>query len=58
MTRYLVMTRGTVIRHRYVEADNEKEAEAKSVDAAIEHEEDENEETLSITAVASTHRGG
>jgi len=48
MKRWLVETRATVIRHRYVEAENEKEAEAKSCEAAIEHEEDENEETLLV----------
>lgn len=54
MTRYLVQTRCTVIRHRYVEADNEKEAEVKSCDAPIDHEEDENEETLSVTRADGT----
>jgi len=46
--KYRVVTRATVIRHRYVEADNPKAAEAASATAPISHEEDENEETLSI----------
>lgn len=46
--RYRVETRATVIRHRYVMAENVKEAEALSVSARIVHEEDESEETMSI----------
>ena len=48
MTRYRVETRATVIRHRYVEAANEKEAEARSCVAPISYEEDENEEMIAI----------
>lgn len=48
MPRYLVKTRATVIRHRYVIASNEKEAEAESCEVAIEYEEDENEETILV----------
>ncbi|WP_425909016.1 hypothetical protein [Nitrobacter sp. TKz-YC02] len=48
MARYYVMTRATVIRCQWVEASNEKEAEEKSIEAPIEHEEDESEETMSI----------
>lgn len=46
--RYAVITRATVTRTRYVEASDIKEAEEKSIEAEIEHEEDENEETMSI----------
>jgi hypothetical protein len=53
MTRYRVETRATVVRHRYVEADNEKEAEAKSSEAPIAYEEDENEETMAIMKAAA-----
>lgn len=52
MKRWLVETRATVIRHRYVEAENEKEAEAKSCEASIDYEEDENEETLLVKEAA------
>lgn len=45
MPRYLVETRATVIRHRYVRAANEKAAEADSISARIVHEEDQYEET-------------
>lgn len=48
MKRWRVETRATVIRHRYVMAQNEKEAEAKSCETAVDYEEDENEETMII----------
>ncbi len=51
MPRWKVITRATTFRTRYVEAPNEKEAEAASIGAEIEHEEDENEETMSIVEV-------
>lgn len=53
MPRYRVETRATVTRHRYVEADNEKEAKAKSCEAPIAYEEDENEETMAILPAAA-----
>ena len=46
--RYRVETRAIVLRFRYVVAHDEKEAEALSISARITHEEDENEETISI----------
>jgi len=49
--KWLVETRVTQRRQYFVEAENEKEAEAKSCDASSFHEEDENEETMSITEV-------
>lgn len=47
--KWLVETRATVIRHRYVMAENPKEAEELSCSARIVHEEDENEETITVT---------
>lgn len=49
--KWLVETRVTQRRQYFVEAENEKEAETKSCDASSFHEEDENEETMSITEV-------
>lgn len=49
--KYAVLTRATVLRTRYVEASNQSEAEKCSIHAPIEHEEDENEETLSVTEI-------
>lgn len=51
MKTYRVETRVTVIRHRTVKAKNPKEAEEKSIGAKIDHEEDENEETMAIVEV-------
>lgn len=53
MKRWRVETKATVVRHRYVEAENEKEAEAKSCQAGIDYEEDIDEETMSITEEAA-----
>lgn len=49
MKRWRVETRATVRKTYFVEAENEKDAEAKSCETQAEHEEDENEETMSIT---------
>lgn len=46
MPKWIVETRATVRRTYYVEADNEKDAIAKSVSASPEIDEDENEETM------------
>lgn len=51
MKIWLVETRATVIRHRRVKAIDQKSAEEASISARIVHEEDENEETLSIVEV-------
>jgi hypothetical protein len=64
MKRWEVRTRATVIRFYYVDADDEKSAEAASCDTTSDHEEDENEETMTITEivdeapVSSKLRGG
>jgi hypothetical protein len=51
MKRSRVETRVTSTRIYFVEADNEKEAEAASGEAQPEHEEEVNEETISISEV-------
>lgn len=51
MKRWRVETRATVYRVYFVEAEHEKEAEAKSCDASCEISEDENEETISIIEI-------
>ena len=51
MKEWIVETRATVTRRRRVKALDQKAAEAKSSEAAIEYEEDENEETMSIVEV-------
>lgn len=50
---YIVETRATTTRIYYVAADNEKAAEAKACNMAPAHEEDTNEETISITPDAA-----
>lgn len=52
MKRWRVETRVTVVRQYIVDAGNEKEAEAKSCEATMDFEEDENEETMSIVEIA------
>ena len=47
--RWRVTTRATVIRTYFVEADDEKGAEAASVEASFDLEEDENEETMEVS---------
>lgn len=49
--RWCVETRTTVLRTYFVDAINEKDAEAASCDATPDLDEDENEETMSITEV-------
>ncbi len=49
--KWRVVTRAIVERHYLVTAENEKAAEAASCDATPDHEEDENEETMSICEV-------
>ncbi len=56
MATWIVETRVTRICRYRVEADDEKGAEAATVDAEPEHEEDENEETLSIVPERSAAR--
>lgn len=51
MKTYRIESRATVIRHRIVKANSAEEAEAKSIEAKIDHEEDDNEETLAIIEV-------
>lgn len=51
MKVWLVETRATVIRHRRVKAVDRKAAEEFSISARIIHEEDENEETISVVEV-------
>lgn len=51
MKRWMVETRATVNRTYFVDAENEKDAEAKSCDAQPDLDEDENEETMNITEV-------
>lgn len=48
MKRWCVETRATVIRRRFVMAENVKDAEAAAVNAPIDFEEDENEESMSV----------
>jgi hypothetical protein len=48
MKKWTIETRVTLTRYYRVEAENEKDAEAASVGAEPEHEEEMNEETLSI----------
>lgn len=54
MPKWIVRTRATVDKIYYVEANNEKEAEAKSCDMQPDHEEDVNEETMSIVVDRAT----
>lgn len=54
MKKWMVQTRATVTRHYYVDADNEKEAEEKSCGQPFDHEEDQNEETMSIVEVVES----
>jgi hypothetical protein len=49
--RYLVETRGTVRRQYFVDAENPKAAEEASLIALFDHEEDEDEQTMSITEI-------
>lgn len=49
MPHYRVETRATVARYYFVEAADEKGAEALSCDMECACEEDQNEETMSIT---------
>lgn len=48
MMKYRVETRATVRRVYIVVAKDEKDAEQKSCNIRCDHEEDENEETISI----------
>jgi hypothetical protein len=51
MPKWTVETRATVRRVYEVEAPDEKSAIAATVDLVSDHEEDENEETMSVTPV-------
>jgi hypothetical protein len=51
MKKWIVETRVTLTRQYRVEAENQKEAEQESIGAEPEHEEEVNEETLSIIEV-------
>lgn len=48
MPKWIVTTRATVNKTYYVEAANEKDAEARTRDMQADHEEYENEETMFI----------
>lgn len=52
MSHWRVETRVTVKRVYFVSALNEKEAEGNSIFTAPSHEEDENEETMSVIEVS------
>ena len=54
MKRWMVETRATVLRTNFVDAENEKDAEAASCDAQPDLDEDENEETMTISEVPTT----
>ena len=49
MKKWMIETRTTVRRSYIVTAENEKEAEMLALGVPMDHEEDENEETMSIT---------
>lgn len=49
MKRYMVETRATVRRFYFVDAASEKDAIAKSCNIGATSEEDQDEETLSVT---------
>lgn len=51
MPKFLVETIATVRRHYEVEAADVKEAEAKTSDMTPTFEEDENEETMAVSAI-------
>lgn len=51
MKRWMVETRATINRTYFVDAENEKDAEAASCNADADLDEEINEETMSITEV-------
>lgn len=56
MKRWEVQTRAIVTRYYYVDAEDEKAAEAASCDTTSDHEEDQNEETMKITEIVAPRR--
>jgi hypothetical protein len=53
MKHWQVETRAIVRRYYYVDAEDEKSAEAASCDTTCDHEEDTDEETLTITEIVT-----
>lgn len=51
MKKWLVETRAVVHRQYFVDAEDEKSAEAASCDTTCDHEEDDDEETMTITEI-------
>lgn len=52
---YLVETQATVIRHYYVRAKDQKEAEELSCNMSAIHEEDVDENTMEIVELPNDH---
>jgi len=53
MKKWLVETRAIVRRQYFVDAEDEKSAEAASCDTTCDHEEDDDEETMTITEITA-----